>query len=188
MDKFVTKCFTGGYENILGQWKKLYWLGFASPNTTFFHGPDIFSYPTVKHCITNNTLFSVSSYFERSLKMMKETCLKSFRTNYHWSRSVKADVRKRLMTLSILVHCARLCVCVCFITFRWFVRIFSFDRTRFFHLRHTRKKRYRTGSANRSNRPTKVSLDCTRFKFGICPQKHRAQLLQAAKWPCNRIS
>ena len=40
---------------------------------------------------------------------------------------------------------------------------------------------YRAGRANRSNRPTKVMLYCTGFKFGICPQKQRTQHLQDAK-------
>ena len=39
--------------------------------------------------------------------MMKERCPEKFRTNCHWSRSVKATVRKRLVTLPILVYCAR---------------------------------------------------------------------------------
>ena len=71
-------------------------------------------------------------------------------------------------------------------TFRCF-GIFPIGRTGFLHLNNTRKKRYRAGRTNRSNRPTKVSLHWTGFKFGIYPQKHRAQLVQDAKRPCKCI-
>ena len=57
----------------------------------------------------------------------------------------------------------------------------------FFHFHDIRKWRYRAGRANHSSRPTKVSLHCTRFTFGVCPKKRRAQLLQDAKRPYNRI-
>ena len=36
-----------------------------------------------------------------------------------------------------------------------------------FDLYNTRKKRYRAGRANRSNRPTKVSLHCTGFNLAF---------------------
>ena len=57
-------------------------------------------------------LFSVRislhfSYFVHRCRTLKERFQKNFRTNCHWSRTVKAAaVRKCLMTLPILVYCA----------------------------------------------------------------------------------
>ena len=57
--------------------------------------------------ISKQILVSSSSYFVYSLRMMKEAIPESFRTNCPWLRSVKVAIRKRLMTLPILVNCAR---------------------------------------------------------------------------------
>ena len=88
---------------------------------------------------------------------------------------------------SVLSQCA---LRVLFVTnFLWFFVVleYSLSTVLFSHLHNTRKKRYRGGRANRSNRPTKVSLYWTGFTFGFCPQKHRAQLLKDAKRSCYRI-
>ena len=51
----------GGYENILGPWKKVA-LGSASPRPIqlFFMDPIYFRIPPVKHCITNNIWYQVA--------------------------------------------------------------------------------------------------------------------------------
>ena len=131
----------------------------------------------------------MSSFFVYGLTMMNERCPESFRTNCHWSRSVMAAVRKRLITLPISVNCARWGAWrVRFvINFWWFFVVLEHSLSTVLVFITFIIPGYRAGRANRSNRPTKGSLHWTGFKFGICPQKHRAQLLQEEKkkeiWP-----
>ena len=45
----VIQCFTGGIRKYIGSMKKsCIGRGEAEPNKTFFHGPNIFSYPPCK--------------------------------------------------------------------------------------------------------------------------------------------
>ena len=71
-------------------------------------------------------------------------------------------------------------------SFRYF-GIFPLDRTDFFTI-------VIPGSRDIVQVVQTVQIDLQtfrftepRFKYGIRPQKHRAQLLQCAKRPCNRI-
>ena len=90
--------------------------------------------------------------------------------------------------LSVLCQVVRFTYAFCYqflMSFRCF-GIFPLDRTGFFTF-------IIPGSRDIVQVVQTVQIDLQKFritaprlKYGICPQKHRAQLLQRAKRPCNR--
>ena len=79
--------------------------------------------------ISSNILVSVSAYFVHRFRVIKVRCQESFMTNGHWLRSVKAALRKRLMTLPILVYCASQSAWRMrfVINFRWFFVVLEYS-------------------------------------------------------------
>ena len=123
-------------------------------------------------------LISVSSCIIHIVNVVKGRQPELLRTKCHWSMSVEGDVRQSLMTLTFL--------CIMSGMMLYYRRSFCYQSSmifRCFGILSLHRIGYFTfiGREKRSNRPTKVSLHWTGFKFGIYSQKLHAQLLQDAK-------
>ena len=97
--------FYRGIRKYIGSMKKsCIGLGFASPNTTFFHGPNIFSYPPCKTLY--NEFIPLKAFFLPNIF--------SYPPVKHW-------ITNNIHLWIILLHvCVKVCSCELTTTLRFF--------------------------------------------------------------------